>query len=551
MLSSRFDRTDALARLAEETFDVLVVGGGITGAGVLLDAATRGLRAGLVERGDFASGTSSKSSKLVHGGLRYLQQGEIGLVYEALAERQRLLRNAPHLVNELPFVIPIYSRDGLVDARIERAFDAVMWGYDLTGGLRIGKRHKRIKAEEALERVPSLPPDEVDSGYIYYDCEADDARLTLAIIRTAVLDHAAAAANRASLVGLETDHAGLINRAVVRTEEGHELSVRTRAVVNAAGVWAGDPLSMTGSADDVSLRPAKGIHVALPSERFNSRDAAVLPIRGDNRSIFLIPWNGVTYTGTTDTDYRGSLTEPRCTTADVDYLLDGIRGATTAEVTRDDVVGVWAGLRPLVSETSATRTADLSRRHRIITSGSGLITVVGGKLTTYRRMAEDTVDVVMEAFASDFDRWVTRRCRTRKLPLRGAGTDTEPLPGIPAELGQHLRGRYGSEAGVLGAMIESNPELAKPLVPGLPYVAAEAVHAVRYEMAVTLSDVLSRRTRARLKAARDSAAAADSVAELIGGELGWTPERKAAEAAHYRLEVKRDLECLVPSGVPA
>jgi glycerol-3-phosphate dehydrogenase len=546
-LTHRFDRTDALARLADETFDVLVVGGGITGAGVLLDAASRGLRTALVERGDFASGTSSKSSKLVHGGLRYLQQGDIALVYEALAERQRLLRNAPHLVNELPFVIPIYSKDGLVDARIERAFDAVMWGYDLTGGLRIGKRHRRINAEEVMERIPSLPREKIHSGYIYYDCEADDARLVLAVIRTAVLDHAAAAANRVSVVALKHDQGGPISGAVLRTAEGHELEVKTRAVVNATGVWADDIVSMAGPDQDVTLRPAKGIHLSLPSDRFNSRNAAVLPIPGDGRSIFLIPWNGVTYTGTTDTDYRGSLSEPRCTTEDVDYLLDGVRSATTANVSRADVVGVWAGLRPLVSEGAADSTADLSRRHSITTSDSGLVTVVGGKLTTYRRMAEDTIDVVLKHFGADFDRWVWRRCRTRRLPLRGSASDAGILPGIEPELADHLRGRYGSEAGVLAAMIENRPELADPLIPGLEYVKAEVIYSARFEMVNTLSDVLSRRTRARLKAAQDSADAAGPIAELLGDELGWTADRKAAEVAEYRLQVERDLECLAPA----
>lgn len=306
---------------------------------------------------------------------------------------------------------------------------------------------------------------------------------------------------------------------------------------------------MAGTDREVTLRPAKGIHVALPSELFMSRDAAVLPVRGDDRSIFLIPWDGVTYTGTTDTDYRGPMAEPRCTAADVDYLLDGVRSATTADVSRDDVVGVWAGLRPLVSDAATTKTADLSRRHRIITSKSGLITVVGGKLTTYRRMAEDAVDVVIDRFGSDFDRWVTRRCRTRRLPLRGAAADAQELPGIDGSLGAHLRGRYGSEAGVLAAMIQTHPELAEPLVTGLPYVAAEAVYAARYEMAQNLSDVLTRRTRARLKSARGSAAAAERVAGILGGELGWTDERKAAEVAEYRQEVERDLECLAPSDV--
>ncbi|HXH59503.1 glycerol-3-phosphate dehydrogenase/oxidase, partial [Iamia sp.] len=396
-----FDRADALRRLADDGVDVLVVGGGVTGAGCALDAASRGLRTGLIERDDFASGTSSKSSKLVHGGLRYLQQGEVRLVYEALHERQRLLRNAPHLVSVLPFLIPMFTgKGGMLNSKLSRALGSAMWAYDLTGGLRIGKRHERISAEEAVAHMPTLRADRLAASYLYYDAQADDARLTLALARTAAIDHGAAVANGARLVGLDKDATGRVTAARVNAD-GRELTIRCRAVVNAGGVWADDVRALDEGTHPDSIRPAKGVHITVPWDLVRNDIAAVVPVPGDKRSVFVVPWGDLTYIGTTDTDYSGPIDDAHCTAADVAYLLKAINGAITGTITEADVVGTWAGLRPLVKSVTSGRTADLSRRHQVAPSPSGVVSVTGGKLTTYREMAADAIDAVVATLPGD------------------------------------------------------------------------------------------------------------------------------------------------------
>ncbi|MFS8585651.1 MAG: glycerol-3-phosphate dehydrogenase/oxidase, partial [Acidimicrobiia bacterium] len=487
-----FDRKENLDRLSVGTYDVLVVGGGITGAGVALDAASRGLRTALVERDDFASGTSSKSSKLVHGGLRYLQNGDVRLVYEALRERQRLLRNAPHLVKVLPFLIPVFTgKGGIIPRQVARALGSAMWMYDLTGGLRIGRVHRRLPRERALTHMPTLD-ERLAWAYLYYDAQADDARLTLTVLRTAALDHGATVVNHAPVTGLVTE-GGQVRGARVDVD-GDEVEVRARVVVNATGVWSDEVRALAEGAHPSSIRPAKGIHITVPWEKVRNDIAAVLPVRRDRRSIFVVPWPGedgtiggpgsVTYIGTTDTDYDGDLDDPQCTAEDVAYLLEAVNDAITGTLTEHDVLGTWAGLRPLVSDATSSRTADLSRRHRVTVSDSGLVTVTGGKLTTYREMAEDTVDTAVRLLGGRPRG--TRRCRTRSLRLRGAEGWEEV-----AEEDRPLAERYGGEARVVQAMIEADPSLGEPLVPGLPYRRAEALYAVRYEMATTLDDVLS------------------------------------------------------------
>lgn len=541
-----FVRSSSLAALRDETFDLVVVGGGITGAGVVLDAASRGLNAALIERDDFAAGTSSKSSKLVHGGLRYLQQGEIGLVYEALAERQRLLENAPHLVHPLPFLIPMFGRDGVVPAKIARLLGAAMWGYDLTGGLRIGKLHKRLDRDEALEYMPTLPADRVVSAYLYYDAAADDARLVLTILRTAALEHGATIANRVAARGLSKDATGRIDGVEV-TADDEQFTVRARSVVNAAGVWSDDVRALDEGSHPDSIRPAKGIHITVPWEKVRNTVAAVIPVPGDRRSVFVVPHGRFTYVGTTDTDYTGPVDDPQCTAEDVEYLLRALNAATTGTVTVDDVVGTWAGLRPLVKAAESGRTADLSRKHKVARSESGLVSITGGKLTTYREMAADTVDEVLaHVLADDPAAPEVGRSRTKKLALRGAaGCDSldrarSAYRSVDADLVEHLGGRYGGEARVLMAAIEADPSLAEPVVRGLPYTRAEVLFAARHEMAGSVADVLSRRTRAQLYARDDSAAAADAVAELLAAELGWDAERAAASAEEYRREIAHE-----------
>ncbi len=503
-----------LARLADETFDVVVVGGGITGVGIALDAATRGLTVALVERDDFGSGTSSKSSKLVHGGLRYLQQGEVRLVYEGLAERQLLRKLAPHLVRLMPFMIPILTRDGVINPRIARALGSAMWMYDLTGGVRIGRLHQRLTRDEALAHLPTMPAERLASAYLYYDAQADDARLCLAVARTAAA-HGAVLANHAAVVAMGKDAHDQVDRVVVEAD-GHRIDVRTRAVVNAAGVWADDIRGLDEGVNPCTIRPAKGIHVTLPWAKVRNDIAVVIPVPRDKRSLFVVPWGELTYVGTTDTDYGGPFDDPQCTPDDIRYVLDALNRCIRPEVTVADVTGTWAGLRPLVKAAGSGRTADLSRRHRVATSASGVISVTGGKLTAYRRMAADAVDEVMAR------RGGGPRSRTKRVPLLGAEGYIDPPAG--STLATHLAGRYGTEAPGVEALLDG--DLAGPLVPGLPYLRAEAIWAVRHEMAVTLDDVLSRRTRARILARDDSVAAAPGVAALIAPELGWD----AAEA---------------------
>ncbi len=536
--SATFDRAEHIEALGSERFDILVVGGGITGCGVALDAASRGLRVALVERDDFASGTSSKSSKLVHGGLRYLQQGDVRLVYEALRERRRLLKNAPHLVSIQPFLLPIFTRDGLINSKLSRALGMAMWMYDLTGGWRIGKRHRRLKAEAALARMPTLRSDRLAAGYLFYDCRADDARLTLTLARTAALDHGAVVVNRAKVTGLRHGPDGNVTGAEVHVD-GTAVAVDASAVINATGVWVDDLRTMDEGRDPDMIRPAKGMHVTVPWDRVRNETAVILPVPNDKRSIFIVREGDLAYIGTTDTDYDGPLDDPQCTPEDVDYLISTVNAWSTVEISRSDVVGTWAGLRPLVNAAKSERTADLSRRHSIVTSERGLVTVTGGKLTTYREMAADTVDAALPLLPDDVS---AGRSRTKRLPLRGhdhrGELDRWARRGIVSDATvAHLDRRFGGDARVLLAMVEGHASLGDPLVPGLPYLRAEAVYAARHEMANTVDDVLSRRTRARLWARDDSSDAAADVAELIGGVLGWDETEREEQIAAYRRAV--------------
>ncbi|MDQ3177377.1 MAG: glycerol-3-phosphate dehydrogenase/oxidase [Actinomycetota bacterium] len=500
--------------------DVLVVGGGITGCGVALDAATRGLRTALVERDDFAAGTSSKSSKLVHGGLRYLQQGDIRLVYEALRERFRLRRNAPHLVQILPFMIPILTKDSVVSRKVARALGMAMWMYDLTGGFRIGKFHKRLSADEAFAHMPTTRRDRLRSAYLYFDATADDARLTLALAQTAAAN-GATVVNDCEVIGFGDDagHVRVRDRIT-----GDEIVVRARVVVNAAGVWTDEVRSLHEGAHPGTLRPAKGVHVTVPWDRVRNDIAVVIPVPGDKRTLFVVPWGRLAdgtfrhcYVGTTDTDYTGPLDDPQCTAEDVDYVLRALNAALdraiTEPLTPGDVTASWAGLRPLVAAADSERTADLSRRHVVTTSADGVVRVTGGKLTTYREMADDTVDVVMKRLG--------RKGRSRTKSMRLVGATKLPAEGVADEGHGHLLARYGARAKDVERLVDDDPSLGRPLVDGLPYLRAEAVYAVRHEMATSLVDVVTRRTRAHLVDREATRRAARDIAELLAPVAGW------------------------------
>ena len=552
--SDTFQRDRALTRLADETFDVLVIGGGITGAGVALDAASRGLRTALVEKDDFASGTSSKSSKLIHGGLRYLQQNEYRLVYENLAERQRLLENAPHLVTPLPFLIPLFGKSGVVSKGVARVYRTALWLYDLTGGVRIGRRHEKVTREQAMAHMPTLRADRLAAGFLYWDARSDDSRLTLTVLRTAVLDHGAVAANHTRVTGLVTDGSGAVCGATVTPEGAEPFDIRASVVVNATGVWSDEVRTFDEHRNPDSIRPAKGIHITVPEDAFPCDIAAVIPVKEDKRSIFVVSWGDQVYLGTTDTAWDGPLDDPSCTPEDVDYILNAANAVSTRQLTRADITGIWSGLRPLLAPEqkggTSERTADLSRRHTVRTSTSGLITVNGGKLTTYRKMAEDTVDAVVTGLGRR-----GLRCRTKNLRLHGApstgrvapraggeGANVRPDSSDPvASRTTHLAGRFGTEAGAVLAMADGRPDLLEPLVAGLPYLRVEAVWAVQREMARSVSDVLDRRTQASYRDARAAADAATAVAGLIGPELGWDEARADAEAATYAAQLRAQL----------
>ena len=551
-----FSRPRALEALTNGAFDLIVVGGGVTGAGVLLDAAARGLKAGLVEKGDFATGTSSKSSKLVHGGLRYLVSArDYGLVYEALAERQRLLANAPHLVRPLPFLIPLFGRDGAVNKSVAKVYSTGLWGYDLIGGLRIGKRHRRIGREEASRLMPTLRTDRLVAGFVYWDARADDARLTLQIARTAVLDHGAVALNHAPVSTITRDASGRVNGVRLGPSDLPGLAtdgveIRARVVVNAGGVWSDDVRQLAEGAHPDSIRPAKGVHITLPLEKLPTEVAVVLPVPKDRRSVFVIPWGNRVYVGTTDTDYSGSLEDPQCTGEDIRYLVEAVNASVSSPISDSDILGSWAGLRPLIKAAATERTADLSRRHAVTKTADGLINVTGGKLTTYRRMAADAVDAAVgELREVGTGRRPPRRSPTKRLRLHGAVNPGPAASGVAGRLAQlagsqdrppvspavadHLVSRHGSEAGAVVDLIAERPALSDSLVVGLPYLAAEAVWAARSEMAATVEDVLSRRTRALLLDREAAAAAVPAVAALLAAELDWSDEEREASAAHF------------------
>ena len=546
-IASGFDRRTSLERMANEHFDVLVIGGGITGAGVALEAATRGLKVALVEAADFASGTSSKSSKLVHGGLRYLQQGDVSLVRESLTERQHLLKNAPHLVHPLAFIVPVYANGKLPVIATELVISAALWSYDLIGGVREKELHRRLTSAEIAGHFPALRADHLKGGYLYHDAQADDARLTLEILRTAAQRFEVSIANYAPVRSLLKTTSETTKGVTVEVLDPHRpempstgttIEINANCVVNATGVWVDTVQTMDSELEAPSIRPAKGVHICVPRQSIPCDAACVLQVPGDRRSIFVIPWGMHVYIGTTDTSYTGPLDDPSCDPSDIDYLLKAVNHYMESNLSTDQITGCWSGIRPLVAGSykgalSDKRTSDLSRRHRITVSRSGLITVTGGKLTTYRKMAEDTVAAVVNYLGTGGTKSITS-----KLPLLGAkvngdifiSTDTAISP----QLRTHLVDRYGSEAAKVWGLARSSLELMVPLINGLPEIAAEAVYAVRHEMAQTIEDVLIRRTRIALLDTRKAVEAAEGIALLLSKEWGITEGQARSEAARFK-----------------
>jgi glycerol-3-phosphate dehydrogenase len=546
-------RAQALQTLASERFDVVVIGGGITGAGVALDAATRGYSVALVEKADFASGTSSKSSKLVHGGLRYLQQFDLGLVREALLERQLMVRLAPHLVRPLKMVVPAF--DG---ARPDRLVGIGLNMYDVMAAPRLrGRRrdrrsmlqeegdwsparHRLISPEEVVELLPALAARAPTGGYLFYDCQTDDARLVLTVLAEAER-FGAICANRLEVTGLLHDDGSAAGAQLRDGETGEQLELRADNVINATGVWADriSPEELHSEAEAPTIRPSRGTHVTIAPEHLPLTAGAIVPA-GEGRSIFALPWLGRSLIGTTDNDYDGDINHVRPSGDDIDYLLGAVNRFFGTNLSHAEVTGAYAGVRPLISTGDSRKSVDISRKAELYETSSGLITITGGKLTTWRRMAKLAVDRLVERDGREAP------CRTHEIPL-GQAIDHGELPrveGVPAESYEALARRYGHAAGEVLALAAERGELAQPIVPGLPDLLAEAPHAASREQARTVGDVLLRRTRLGLLAARDlcsdSAEVPRRVAAAMGAELGWEQPRVEQEVERFRQEASSE-----------
>jgi glycerol-3-phosphate dehydrogenase len=540
-------RADAVAALAADRFDLAVVGGGITGAGVALDAASRGYSVALVERQDYASGTSSRSSKLVHGGLRYLQNFDLGLVREALLERSLMVRLAPHLVRPLPLLVPAF--EGKRPARLTgvglNMYDVMAYqrGRDQPEEWSPA-RHRTIDGDETMALAPALAERAPTAAYLFYDCQTDDARLVLTVLGEAER-FGAVCANRCEVTGL-VEREGRAAGVLVRdSEQGGEFELQADNVVNATGVWADRlrPDELYAEEEVPRIRPSRGTHVILARESLPLEGAGVIVPAGGGRTIFVLPWLGRTLVGTTDNDYEGELEHVPPSADDVTYLLDAVNAFFGTSLATADLTGAYAGVRPLISTGDPKKSVDISRKAELYETSSGLVTITGGKLTTWRRMAKLAVDRVVEREGREAP------CRTHEIPL-GEPADPGELPsldGMDGAVREHLAGRYGHDAHEVLALAGEHPELAARLVPPLPDLAAEAAFAARRDQARSLADVLLRRTRLGLLDARalSDGDGPERAARAMAGELGWDDPRVRAEVEGWR-EVAR-AEGLVPA----
>jgi glycerol-3-phosphate dehydrogenase len=547
-------RHEHLEAMTSEPLDVLVIGGGITGAGVALDAVTRGYRVGLVERGDFASGTSSRSTKLLHGGIRYLPQFDIALVSEGLHERGRLLRNAPHLARPLAFLLPLYDSSrrpvGLPIAPpwglgLTTILDIGLWAYDRLAGKRSIAPHRRLTRDQTISRMPGLIEKGVKSGFLYYDGQTDDARLTLAVMRTAAA-HGALAASYVVVTRYASEDgriAGAYVRETPNDDAGPERLIRARHVVNATGVWAEETDHLSGGASRLHIAPSKGAHLVFTRERLGLGDEAiVLPETDDGRIIFIVPWLARALVGTTD-DEAPRIARPVADQDDIAYLLNHLNRYLRAPVTTSDIISTYAGYRPLLRLQKGKSTGRLSRAHAIVERADGLVTVSGGKLTSYRQMAEDVVDH-LEARESK-----RQPSATRTLRLQGATRWPESRErffqratelALDTTVTEHLVHAYGDEALEILDLIAAQPTLGERLVPDLPYLRAEVIHACRVEMALTLEDMLARRLHLALEDRARGLGAAEEVAALMAKELGWSAEERAVQLSAYQEYIRAE-----------
>jgi len=539
-------RAAALQEIAGKHFEVVVIGGGITGAGVALDAASRGYSVALLERHDYAIGTSSRSSKMVHGGLRYLQNFDLGLVREALLERQLMVQLAPHLVYPTPFLVPSFAEEPR-DRRLGIGLNM----YDVMATTRVGRsrremrsakeedqdfywspdRHRTIGRDELLELVPSLERRDPVDAYLFYDCQTDDVRLVLTILGEAAR-FGAVMLNGAEVTEVLSRDGRASGVAFVEEESGERFEVEADNVVNATGVWADRIRPELLEEEDVPrIAPSRGTHVLLDRADLSTGSAACIVPAGEGRAIFALPWYGRTLVGTTDNDFDGDIDHPRPGEDDVEYLLDAVNAFFGVSLGDSDLVGAYAGVRPLISTGDPRKSVDISRKAELYETSSGMLTITGGKLTTWRRMAKQTVDRLVERGGREAP------CHTAEIPLgmEARPEDLEGPEGVGEDSISQLAFRYGHAARAVLDLAWKQPKLAAPIVPGRPDLLAEVVVAARLEQARSVADVLLRRTRLGLLAAPQlrGADAVRPVAEAMGAELGWSRRRVKQEAAAW------------------
>lgn len=528
-------RRESLDAIAHTTIDVVVVGGGITGAGVALDAVTRGCSVALLEADDWAAGTSSRSSKLIHGGLRYLEQLHFGLVREALRERSLLLeRLAPHLVRPVPFLFPLRHRAwerAYVGAGL-RLYDAFAGVVDVPGDARIAP-HRHLGRREALAAAPGLRDAGLRGGLVYYDAQVDDARYALEVVRTAAA-YGALVATRARVVGFLGDKNGVRGVAVRDEESGTEFEVRARSVICAGGIWTAQLQSVAGVSDGLRVRRSKGVHLVLPRARL-PLDTGLI-VRSGKSVLLVIPWGRHWIVGTTDTEWTLESNEPVATAADVGYLLDRLNAEFAVAISEADIVATYAGLRPLLKGRAAS-TARLGREHAVVRPRPGLTVVAGGKYTTYRVMAADAVDLAL----ADLGR-VSPASETAAIPLLGAARSDEDgsLTNVVRRVGlapqslERLKARYGALASEVVAVMAGDATMAEPIPGAEDYLLAEARYACSHEGALGLGDVLARRTRIAIEYSDRGGSAAAAVAGALAPVLGWSADDVAREVDEYR-----------------
>jgi glycerol-3-phosphate dehydrogenase len=528
-------RKENIDKMRDGNFDLIIIGGGVTGAAIARDATVRGFKVALLEKGDFASGTSSRSSKLIHGGLRYLKHAKFGLVFGALRERWTLRKNAPRLVKPLTFIIPVYedSRTGKLQLSLG------LWIYDVLALFRTEKSHGWLSPGQVTNLQPMIRSAELIGGGVYYDCMTDDALLVLAIVKDSWA-RGALVANYAKIVGLEKNRGRVVGVKVVDLVSGASFDVHGKVIVNATGPWSDTLRKLDDPSSKPKLRPAKGAHILLPRELIGGGEAVVLESRRDGRNLFVIPWENFWLVGTTDTDYDGNLDQITASEADVEYILESLREYfPECKVTRGDVISTYAAVRPLAAELGVEED-DVSRDQLIFESGSGLVSIIGGKLTTHRSMAEALVNYVSAKLAREFAFRSVHGCETQRLPLDYDESEIAPAierlmeGGVERDVANHLVEAYGPDATKVLEIVGESDELSSRISVGAPYLLAEVRYAARYQMAVKLADFIFRRTQLAICLKDHGRSVAHMIGSEMAKELAWSPKTLERELIEFQ-----------------